>query len=860
MSSKEGFHASNSAEDENQEQEQEQAEVQDQPQATTWEDLAEDTATPATSWDDLKDVEYHPTAAESAQFFIENHPDLVEQSTPEEDDDEDNSAEQHERGEILHKTLSIDYGGMLSMEVTVDQDGLVSYEYHLAAGDRPGEEKLCNNIIYNMKRVTTVEQSPTDEDVSNINLNEALLVTVNRRTGETEVKCQLTTFELRLLSQGSAVGIPFSREKLGDFKPKTDLHTHMAGAISAESLVKVGLEHDIHYPAKMLEQIGITPDVGIIDEEGKVPLSQLSEEQLRLLERGLKISQLTPETFTKMEDLYDIRGPFTKNPELFGDYLWELARDYEAQGTKYVELSYTAYLSNREYMRAMEEELPKIEEQTGVKIRFIAGLWRHSDNEWNLDEADRLEQIAHSPYIVGCDFMGQETNETKSFEDSLREMARYSMESDPLFSIRIHAGENPIFPDNVKQALQIVHDEWKAACDKAGKKLPMPRVRIGHGLYGVDDETIQLAKEMGAIVEFNMSSNLAINNIDGIKDVPIKKYIDAGVDVVLGSDGHGLYSTSAEQESILATIAGLEAEDFQKIAATEAKILALAAEREAQHTEHDEDTLYDVQYSGPDGAQHYSSAVEERNAQKRAEADRAIASRMAELGIVTDKAEIERVTEGKTPILITGASEANWPKISPEYQKQIAVAMRALTMVLNPETAYIVTGGTNFGAEKTMHEAVHKQNESSDEQLVLLGTLTMAAAKDNAAGVEADTITHAQILDFKGRPAEKWLDLADSQLDYAQERGGYMVALGGGSVVSNMIQRGHNIGAKMFLFDGPYGASTNKLKTMKGNQYQFASPAGLIARLWNADRSLFKPDFDIMDVYKIVEQAEAEME
>ena len=546
----------------------------EQPQETDWSTLEE--ATEQTKTDNWELLAEPATSQE----------DSTEAPEPAEEPDEPlSTAEQHEAGETVHETIDIDYGGMLQMEITSDGDE-VQYQYILNSG----ELKLGQNIIHNLRTITHVEQSPEDSDVSRIELNDTIFVDVNRKTGKVEIKNKLTSFELRLLAQGTENGVPFSREKLGDFKPETDLHTHFAGALTPDMLIKVGLEHDISYPLDKLRQMGATGNYEA-DEKGNVKLSDISPIDLEIMKNRLKLSQITQETFNKMEEIYDLRGPFTKNPELFGDYLRELAKDYQRNGIKYTELSFSAFLSDPEYMRQMEKVLPEIEAQTGVKIRFIAGLWRHSDPEWNQDETDRLMQIAKSPYIAGCDFMGQETNETTNFEDELRALARHCMEEDPMFSIRVHAGENPIFPDNVKSTLQIIHSEWRKACEEKGTNLPMPRVRIGHGLYGVDDETIQLAKEMGVIIEFNMSSNLALNNINGIKDVPIKKYIDAGVDVVLGTDGHGLYTTIGEQEAILATVAGLGPEDFAKIHATEQKIQAAAEQREKTRTEHDESVL-----------------------------------------------------------------------------------------------------------------------------------------------------------------------------------------------------------------------------------------------------------------------------
>ena len=47
----------------------------------------------------------------------------------------------------------------------------------------------------------------------------------------------------------------------------------------------------------------------------------------------------------------------------------------------------------------------------------------------------------------------------------------------------------------------------------------------------------------------------------------IKAYLDEGIDVVLGTDGHGMYSTFGGQEVILALAAGVEVADLEKIKA-----------------------------------------------------------------------------------------------------------------------------------------------------------------------------------------------------------------------------------------------------------------------------------------------------
>ena len=331
-------------------------------------------------------------------------------------------------------------------------------------------------------------------------------------------------------------------------------------------------------------------------------------------------------------------------------------------------------------MQMLEDNLPQIEQETGVKLRFLAGLWRHSDQEWNLDDTDRLITIAKSPYIVGCDFMGHETNATLEFEEELRMLTQYASKEDPNFAIRIHAGENPMFKSNVYDALKIIYDEHAKVEQETGTKLRLPQVRIGHGLYGLDitedgkwnqlepGAVLKLAKEMGAIVEFNMSSNLALNNINSISEVPIKRYVDEGIDVVLGTDGHGIYSTFGGQEALLATVAGLEASDFEKIKATEAKVLSRALQRETEHPRiNDVSALYsDITYSTPDGQHRYTKEVEQKHNEEKQNASKYLGEKISYSRAITDEQKIEEDTKGKVPIMITGASKKAWPNILPK--------------------------------------------------------------------------------------------------------------------------------------------------------------------------------------------------
>ena len=555
--------------------------------------------------------------------------------------------------------MVLDYSGTLKIVFKFTKKGVV---FGFDCSCPPRYERLSRRIIENLKSISSVTN--TDETgIRHFLIRDTVFADINCSTGEVLVVNKLTSFELRLLAQGRESAVPFPRNAT-DFRPRTDLHTHFTGAFTPDQLVEIGIKHDIYYPADYLARAGIDIGKYKADENGCLKMSSINSRDLGMLKMGLMISPFTLETFNKMEEIYLLRAPVTKHKGLFSDLLYLLAKTYRETGVEYAELSFSLFIRDPEFMKLINDTVPRVEAETGVKLRFIASLWRHSVKEWNMDDADRIISIARSPYIVGADFMGHETNATETFEEELRLLADYAMKEDPYFAIRVHAGETPMMRFNVKNALRIVYEEHAARELADGCKYAMPRVRIGHGLYGIDDETIRLAKEMEAVIEFNISSNLALNNVNSITEIPIKKYFNSGVYVVLGTDGGGLFSTVGEQEALLAAAAGLEPDDFQKLRETEDWILSQKAERELTHPRSDDfRRMYkEIRYSSSNGRPRYNHVVAERNAAKKAKTAKMLELQLKRIGIITEEQIIKKDTEGKTPIIITGSSEKTWSR------------------------------------------------------------------------------------------------------------------------------------------------------------------------------------------------------
>lgn len=172
--------------------------------------------------------------------------------------------------------------------------------------------------------------------------------------------------------------------------------------------------------------------------------------------------------------------------------LW-IARDAKESGVEYIETSQAVFTKggkkSEEFINIVNNIMPKIEQATGTKIRFLAAMRRNIENN-NISKQEQYKETVENmiksakdcPYVVGCDFMGEELNETAHFSEALTNIARYTKKVDPNFVIRVHAGENDSFSKNVSQVLDCI----EAVYDKDGK---YPPIRIGHGLYGSDENT-----------------------------------------------------------------------------------------------------------------------------------------------------------------------------------------------------------------------------------------------------------------------------------------------------------------------------------------------------------------------------------
>ena len=269
---------------------------------------------------------------------------------------------------------------------------------------------------------------------------------------------------------------------------------------------------------------------------------------------------------------------------LYQDLLLWTAREYRKKGIEYAEISDTALL-NRELfaarLREIHEIMPAVTRETGVTLRFLAGIRRIpltiirdriTPNDYLADNLQVLRAIAGDPYVAGSDIIGEEINSILELRAVIRELVKIAGEQDG-FVIRIHAGENDSLRDNVANSITCVKEALAP-----GQK--MPRLRIGHGLYTCDLRTprgrklLEDMKENGVTLEFQITSNVRLNNLSRLDNHPLRQYLRAGVECVQGTDGGALYGTdSIDEELSLEKLLGLNYDELRKMRRTDEKIL-----------------------------------------------------------------------------------------------------------------------------------------------------------------------------------------------------------------------------------------------------------------------------------------------
>lgn len=282
--------------------------------------------------------------------------------------------------------------------------------------------------------------------------------------------------------------------------------------------------------------------------------------------------------------LEDRRNPNYRNNTLYQDTLLWIARMYAANGVCYAELADTTLVKPEAapaLLSQIHSIMPHIIKETGVSLRFLAAFRRTpltivkddiAPLNYFVTNLQALHAVFVDPYVAGSDFVGEEMNDIRELEPVIREIVKVAAE-DPSFVIRIHAGENDSLPDNVSNAV-------KSVLNALAPGQAFPYMRIGHGLYTPNLKTqegknlLSMLRDNHVVLEFQITSNVRLNNLSTLENHPLKKYLEEGILCVQGTDGGALYGTDSIDEQLsLEKLLDLSPDEMRKMRQAEDIIL-----------------------------------------------------------------------------------------------------------------------------------------------------------------------------------------------------------------------------------------------------------------------------------------------
>jgi|GEM_PF-1569748 len=659
-----------------------------------------------------------------------------------------------------------------------DVDDAVSVRFEPALD--PGGDARCR-LRFVLPRVVS---SRRRGDVLEAFVGDTVVAVV--RAGVLVEHRPLTAFAARFLADN---GVPLADSPTQTARPSTctDLHTHFAAALPGQGLVDIAVAHGLVLSPAALRVCGVFVDaptaVGDLDDDTRARLAAALD---------LPVDRQVP--FREMQERYGRRRPFSKTPALFGAQLEAIAARAAVAGCRLLELSLFDILDDGR-LDIAQRLLPRLEATHGVSLRFLMALHREDDLAWDLDMIARFRACADARALCGFDFMGHERTSTRAFTANLEACAALAQDI-PGLVVRVHAGENPAHPENVAVAV----DTLLPFVQQHGLEL-----RIGHGLYGVSDEVLARMARFSSrragfleaeragrvVVEFNLTSNLALNNIQTPFDVPIARTVAAGVDVVLATDGAGLYRTCLADEAAAARACGLDDAALVTIAATETQLIARRAREEALKPAWSA-------FSTPTPLPpllHYTAEFCARQAEAKTAARARLYARLDALAlplVVLPQPEDERdalpelvlsLVAGRRVLVVSGAWKNAWAQRSAAEVARVRAFLQDLIVALGArDDVVVVTGGTVHGVEGVLHELV---------------------AARRAAGLPAPPVLGVGVTDLPpedldGRVSGLWLctdTLYDKQgplMMLARHVGATALVVGGGPIVIDEIQAAHN--------------------------------------------------------------------
>lgn len=339
------------------------------------------------------------------------------------------------------------------------------------------------------------------------------------------------------------------------YLPTTELHTHMYEILDTKEFLDFLKRFDIKYPINKDGYIDFSSNFycdynDIINSE--ILYSRFND--------SISFNKGRVYTFNELEkrisnraDLLDLCASSLFDNGLFDEYrtarayvIYLLMKDNIAsllkQGIKYSEISFSNFRLLSLMKPFIDSDTFLSSEDIGIDYRILMGTLRSKDIKDFRQNAKGLSSIIGSDMICGFDLLGEEEPicMDKDIEKKLSLITSVLDGSNKICTLRLHSGESGC-KNNTIELLRVLDKLIKSELE----------IRIGHGFnINMDDSLYKLLKRFNAIIELNITSNISLGYV---KERDIYKrlldyYIDHDIEVVLSTDGNGLFGTTLESE------------------------------------------------------------------------------------------------------------------------------------------------------------------------------------------------------------------------------------------------------------------------------------------------------------------------
>ncbi len=299
--------------------------------------------------------------------------------------------------------------------------------------------------------------------------------------------------------------------------PKTELHLHLEGTVTPETLWDLA------------------------DRAG-VPLPAESPEALR--------ATYVFDSFAVFLELWLAMHACFVDAAAYERMVDDFIADCRRQNLRYAEVHFTPYnhehlgkFGGRAAVEVVAERLQRAEQAGGPVVRMIFDIpseFLPASGEYT---ASLVEQLAN-PTLVAIGMGGPEIDHPRSRAAPFFERARRAG-----YPVVSHAGETGP-AEHVRQAVV----ELKVR-------------RVQHGVHAVDDPTVlALLADYGIPCDVALTSNLLLTTFRDLATHPIRQLLAAGVPVTLSTDDPAFFNTDLTREYELAhTVVGLSLEELWNI-------------------------------------------------------------------------------------------------------------------------------------------------------------------------------------------------------------------------------------------------------------------------------------------------------